>query len=680
MANNKKLPFVSVPATEDLSGVFEATCSLVSEAVVLTKERKIVYVSPNAMKIFGIKKENDVLGKSTRMFYFNDESFENYGEIQKRQFEEKGFATGIANVKNITDSTLIQLKIKSRYLKEGSSCIVSVFKENSNMSVPSDIVFAPTSVNFSERVSAFRQILDSLNMAILTLDADGSMEYCNAMMQKLITKYSSGSGEKCFQVCEHIWRECSNNHCSFCGIPKVLQTGKSQELIVPGNNGKQWLFSWTPLFDNDQKVVKIIKTICDITKQMQEKNQIENLFLDIFAALPVAIMVFNEKRQIVFMNKAMEDRWGLSFEQVAMDYFQDLEVYAQNTELLSAFDALDRGEENKNLEIMVERHDGRQYLVEASLIHLRSHTFGWQGILIEEDISELSKAKKQAEENLKNREKLLLEQDKMAAIGQLAAGISHELNTPTTYVRGNMQTFTKYTALLEDLLSRMGMQGNSEDNTDVLKKMDKIICNMKDIARSSFEGTTRIMNIISSMRSFVQTQIDVTKDINIYSAIYDGMVLIYNRTKHVGSASVNGLIFSPSDTKILDQKPLLIDGSSSRLSQLFIILFNNAIEAWEGSREQSTPLDIRVVTRQSETMLSVLICDNGGGIDEALLEEIFKPFYTTKAKTSGTGLGLSIARQIAGEHGGTIVLKNTKRGETCAELRLPCTLTASDFF
>ncbi len=680
MANNKKTSLVNMPATENLFEVLEATFSLIPEAVIVTKDRKISYISPNAMEILGVRKTNDVLGKSSRIFYFNDEDYKNLGKEQQLQFKEKGIATGIANMKRLSDGSPIQLKIKSRCLKDGSSCVVSVFKKNSNIPVAGDIVFTPTPVDFEEKVSEFRQILDSLNMAILTLDADGNIEYCNAMMQKIIAEYPKGRGDKCYQLCEHIWSEGSEHLCSFCAIPEVLQEGKSKELIVPGKNGKQWLFSWAPILDKHQKVIKVVKAISDITEQMQEKSHLENLLLDVFAAIPVAIMVFNKNRQIVFMNKAMENRWGLSFEQVAMDSFQDLEVYAQNTELLPAFDALDRGETTKNLEILVERHDGRQYLVVTSLIPLQSHAFGWQGILIEEDVSELFKAKKQAEKDLKNREQLLLEQDKLAAIGQLAAGISHELNTPTTYVRGNMQTFTKYAALLEGLVLRMGTQGKSEENTKILNKMDKIMCNMKDIARSSFEGTTRIMNIISSMRSFVQTQTDLTKGINVYSAIYDALVLIYNRTKHVGSASVNGLTFSPSDTKILDQKPLLIDGSDNRLSQLFIILFNNAIEAWEGTNKQSSPLDIRIVTQQSKTMMSVSICDNGGGIDEAVLNEIFKPFYTTKVKTSGTGLGLSIARQIAGEHSGTIVLKNTKRGGTCAELRIPRTLTASDFF
>ncbi len=228
---------------------------------------------------------------------------------------------------------------------------------------------------------------------------------------------------------------------------------------------------------------------------------------------------------------------------------------------------------------------------------------------------------------------------------------------------------------------RMGTQYKLEKNTEMLEKMDKIICNMQEIARSSFEGTTRIMNIISSMRSFVQVQTDLLKGINVYSPINDAMVLVYNRTKHVGRISVNGLLFNPSDTNILDQEAMLIDGSASRLTQLFIILLNNSIEAWEETHENNTPpLDIKIVTQQSERTLSVSLCDNGGGIDKTLLEEIFKPFYTTKSQIYGTGLGLSIARQIAGEHGGTIVLKNTKNGGTCAKLKIPCTLTASDFF
>ena len=417
----------------------------------------------------------------------------------------------------------------------------------------------------NEKKYEFEQIIDSLNLAVLTMDLAGNINYANKKMQEILAKYPDGRGTKCYEACHHIWSETGTKFCSWCGLDNVVRTGRAIDKIIKGQDGRQWLFSWAPIHDENQTIIKVVKTIADITEQIEEKDYLEGMLLDIFSVI------------------------------------------------------------------------------------------------------KLSREKKEIEEDLKKKEKMLIDQDKLAAVGQLAAGIAHELNTPTTYVRGNMQTFSKYTDLMGDLLTRLKKDTPVVEKETILNKIEKLIINMKDIADSSFDGTSRIMKIISSMKTFVQSDRTMAEQINIYGPIQDALVLVFSRIKYSGKVFVNGVIFSAGDMNLTDSfKPIMMKGSAMRFTQLFIILLNNSIDAWESIPEKEKSLlkiEIAVIEQKSRAIIEV--SDNGGGIEEGLIQKIFEPFYTTKAAKGGTGLGLSIARQIAAEHNSTIELKNMPGHGVC---------------
>ena len=518
------------------------------------------------------------------------------------------------------------------------------------------------------QVSDFSQILDSLNMAVLTMDANGTVEYTNNMMRDLLAEYPAGHGTKCFEICEHIWSESRNDFCSWCGIKNVFKTGKHIETVVKTARGKQWLFTWSPIWGENHTVSKVVKTVTDITAQMEEKKYIENLLLDIFAAMPTGITILNGLGQIIFINAAMEKRLGLSYSQVAMAKLTELNIYPDDTRLSHAFSQVTKGVQSSNIDLQVERYDGRLYWVAISLIPFKKESAGWQVILLEEDLSKLSAEKKKVEKNLAAREALLIEQDKLAAVGQLAAGIAHELNTPTTYIRGNMQTFAKYTRIMDKLLARMRIDSPPEEQAAAHEKLSQILGNIKEIAKSSFEGTSRLINIISSMKTFVRQSNDPNSQINIFEPIKDALVLVYNRLKHVGTATVNGQLFCPGAECDKHTTPIMIKGSTMRLSQLIIILLNNAIDAWQEGHDKNKDkeaLTLEITVTPNNHMIKLQVCDNAGGVPEELCHKIFEPFYTSKAVNVGTGLGLSIARQIASEHDSTLSLENRPGDGAC---------------
>ena len=506
----------------------------------------------------------------------------------------------------------------------------------------------------------YEQIINSLDLAVLTLDLSGDIVYTNKKMQEIQKLYPQSKGKKCFEICQHIWSESSTKFCSWCGIEDVARTRRPINKIVKGHDNKQWLFSWAPIYDENQAMTRIVKTITEITDPIREKSYLESLLMDIFAIMPIGIMIVNAESQVIFLNQAMEKRWGLSISQVIGTNIHELEIYGHSNSLEQGFDSLNKGIKSDKIELEVERHDGDKYWVSCQLIPFKKDELGWQGILLEEDLTQLSRDKLFIEQDLKKKEAMLIGQDKLAAVGQLAAGIAHELNTPITYVRGNMQTFEKYAALIADLITRLKKDVSSVEKETILNRMEKLVINMKEISDSSFTGTSRVMKIISSMKSFVQTDTAQINQINVYEPLQDALILVFNRIKYSGKVFVNKVLFSTGSESLTKSfAAIKIHGSTMRITQLFIILFNNAIDAWQSMPEkEKPPLKIDTTVTKQKNTVKIEITDNAGGIPKEVSDKIFDPFFTTKTTKGGTGLGLSIARQITAEHHCTLKVKN----------------------
>jgi len=492
------------------------------------------------------------------------------------------------------------------------------------------------------------------------MDLSGNIVYTNKKMQELLTLYPQIKGTKCFEVCRHIWSESGTKFCSWCGIEDVVRTGRPANKIVKGKDHKQWLFSWAPIYDENQIIIRIVKTITDVTELIREKSHLESLLMDTFVIMPIGIVIVNAESQIRFLNQAMEKRWGLSFNQVIGQNIHELEIYGHSDTIEKGFDNLKKGIKSEKIELEVERHDGDKYWVSCQLIPFKKDESGWQGILLEEDLTQLSRDKLFIEQDLKRKEAMLISQDKLAAVGQLAAGIAHELNTPITYVRGNMQTFEKYAALIADLITRLKEDASPVEKETILNRMEKLVINMKDISDSSFTGTSRVMKIISSMKSFVRTDTAQINQINIYEPLQDALILVFNRIKYSGKVFVNKVSFSTGDESLAKSfAEIKIHGSAMRITQLFIILLNNAVDAWESLQEkEKSPLKIDIILIKQKGIVKIQVTDNAGGIPKEVSEKVFDPFFTTKSTKGGTGLGLTIAKQIAAEHHCTLKVKN----------------------
>ncbi len=269
-------------------------------------------------------------------------------------------------------------------------------------------------------------------------------------------------------------------------------------------------------------------------------------------------------------------------------------------------------------------------------------------ILLEESQKKLEKINKtlnekisqEVEKNIKQMELMQEEQIKsvkLSSIGALAAGITHEINTPLTYIKGNFELMQFD---IEDLPSS-SIKERIEDNTH------KIL-----------DGISRIANIVESMREVSQISNETKAVENIYSTIHTSLTVSYNAAKTMVKIYLNGDLFSVAMDK--DKYRFESYIQKQRIEQVWIIIINNALDELVKIQEYEKRF-LKIDIKELEDHIQVTFHDNAGGIKEDILDKLFDPFVSTK-KSGGIGVGLNIAKKIVEEQKGSIKAYNKGDG------------------
>jgi len=246
--------------------------------------------------------------------------------------------------------------------------------------------------------------------------------------------------------------------------------------------------------------------------------------------------------------------------------------------------------------------------------------------------------KKQLQQKIQEQQKEKLQSAKFTAIGQLSAGITHEINTPLTFIKGTFEM----------------MQYDIEDLEDGDIK-DRMLNDSKTI----LDGIHRIENIISSMKEMASSNKSIKEDVNIYHTMLVALTMTHNKCKHISNVYINGKLFKTNLDK--DSEVYIANVEKQRIEQVWIVIINNAMDELMKNKDMSSNrLDI-IIENTDDNKVRVKFKDNAGGIPDEIKDTLFEAFKSTK-ESSGMGVGLNVAQKIVFENNGTIKAYNEDDG------------------
>jgi len=281
-----------------------------------------------------------------------------------------------------------------------------------------------------------------------------------------------------------------------------------------------------------------------------------------------------------------------------------------------------------------------------------------QNVLLEIKVKERTEALENTNQNLndvlinlKEAQSQLVDAEKMAGLGQLTAGIAHEINNPINFVTSNIKPLELDINELDDVIhmyEKLDLNGNLEEQLSAIESFKKRIdinfvrSEIKSLLSGIGDGARRTAEIIRSLKNFSRLDENDTKPVDLNEGLDSTLILIRSTF--------------PSNLKIIKDYEVLplVECMPGKMNQVFMNLITNAIYAIKSKPEQNEEEFVTIKTWQEDNQVKISIKDSGTGMPEDVRQKIFEPFFTTKDVGEGTGLGLSIVFRIIENHHGNI--------------------------
>ena len=314
---------------------------------------------------------------------------------------------------------------------------------------------------------------------------------------------------------------------------------------------------------------------------------------------------------------------------------------------------------NQILESEIEQRKQIEETLRKSEAQLRQQTQELEQALIE----------------LQQTQAQLIQTEKMSSLGQMVAGVAHEINNPVNFIHGNISHANEY---IQDILELLQLyQAHYPNPVDEVADhhqaidLEFIMDDLPKVIASMRLGTERIRNIVLSLRNFSRLDEADMKAVDIHEGIDSTLLILQNKLK----ARPNH-----PEIKIVKEYSSLpqVTCYPGQLNQLFMNILNNAIDALDEYNNQrsveeieSNPSRITITTQLESDYIIIKIADNGSGMTEEIKKQLFDPFFTTKPVGKGTGLGLSICYQIIQKHQGIIECESELGKGTEFSIQIP---------
>ncbi len=478
--------------------------------------------------------------------------------------------------------------------------------------------------------------------------------------------------------------------------PRVLKSGYQtneyyQQLWQTISSGESWqgelhnkrkdgsLFweqaSITPIKDDEGDLVMYLGVKEDITKrkaaELQLQKQRAELLIKHEELKHVHSMVESAKLEweetmdcigdmviladssgaIIRCNRAVTTFTGISYKDLLNTNWQELLHSTGMTDISAAARQEIRHKET-----------GRWFQLNIYSSSIRSNT---STIVTLNDLTETKTIHEElsaAYEQLKATHSQLLQQEKLASVGQLAAGIAHEINNPMGFISSNLKTLGKYTEKISNFLDKVDIFMNRlQDNALAAElqeakksfKINQVMDDLPQLLAESTEGADRVKTIVQNLKTFSRIDDSGAREVDLHECISSTVSIAWNEIKYMATLE-----------KDFGEVPPV----RCHAQQINQVLLNLLVNAAQSLKEQGT---IRIKTWCETNMACIAVSDTGCGIPEHIVNRIFEPFFTTKEVGKGTGLGLSISYDIIKNHNGSIEVASEPGKGTTFTIRLP---------
>lgn len=528
----------------------------------------------------------------------------------------------------------------------------------------------------------YRAIAEDSPVLICRFLADYKITYVNKAYSDYFSKTSNELlGRSFISLVSEEEQASLRNHLELLSYDSPTQ---SYECQVVGPNSETHWQRWTnrALFDEHNCIVAYQSVGEEITEQKQaefELRRSEERYRGIFVSIKaVALLIDPEDMQIVDANQAAQCYYGYPIESLKKMKVSNLHTLSDN-ELFNEMEK-SRTEQKNHFFFQhrlasgtirdVEVHSGpvvirdRQFIF--SIIHDITDRNQMERVQKKEK-QELEVAKDQlqkANEELKASQLTILQQEKMASVGVLAAGVAHEINNPIGFISSNLSSLGKFTKKLPEFINAQTrfIETVSSDSPqraelDTLRrklKIDYICEDIDDLISESQDGVERVTTIVKDLKRFSRNDSSDRKATRMEDCIESAINIAWNEIKYKATLHRHFAQDLP-EIKCYPQQFI----------QVFLNLLINASHAIEEKG------DITMRSWQENDSIKFSVSDTGCGIPKQNLSKLFEPFFTTKEPGNGTGLGLSISYDIVRKHGGEMTVDSEAGKGTTFTVHLP---------
>ncbi len=462
-------------------------------------------------------------------------------------------------------------------------------------------------------------------------------------------------------------------------LKSALLSQKGGTRIVTENitkDGKTIICEWynNPLVAVNSQVFGVASLVVDITERerseatLQEQEQfLRNIYQGVEQLIFVVNVLDNNEFVYADWNSATEKATGINVTEIVSKFpeeiFGDLQGAKIRQQFIRCLEAGIPITYEENLVFKAKEHcwlttlnplrnaEGKIYRIVGTSFNISNRKQA--EIQLKQQTQELEAALNE----LKNAQIQLVQSEKMSSLGNLVAGVAHEINDPTNLIYGNINHASNYAQNLLKLV-RLYQQYYPQPGSEIKElasevDLEFLLTDLPKLLNSIRVGAQRIRDIVASLHTFSRMDESKMKKVDIHQSLDSTLMILENRIKEAGNRESIKTIKEYGNLPQLKCYP-------GQLNQVFMNILTNALDTLEESIElknktNSNP-QIQISTELTELgKVTIRIADNGMGIPSDIKGKLFDPFFTTKPVNKGTGMGLSISYQIITErHGGSI--------------------------